>query len=245
MRLCELDASQAFIDKSYLHFSGFADNVRARWDERLCRKFDIPPSKLPRIVDSHTVIGELVPRMARRCGLAPGVPVIAGCGDTAASFLACGATREGVCVDVAGTASVFAATTRQFKADTTHRILGWGQSATPGLWHPYAYINGGGMNLEWFAGELTQLGKARIRQDSGPAQPPGTRIEPSLMRSVVRAASGRPRVPQPAVAARQLGRSDLDPHGGSPVPRCLRGCGTGILRLPGCTAVGESRTEHA
>ena len=28
MRLCGLDASQAFIDKSYLHFSGFADNLR-------------------------------------------------------------------------------------------------------------------------------------------------------------------------------------------------------------------------
>ena len=27
MRLCGMDASQAFIDKSYLHFSGFADNV--------------------------------------------------------------------------------------------------------------------------------------------------------------------------------------------------------------------------
>ena len=38
-------------------------------------------------------------------------------------------------------------------------MLGWGQSATPGLWHPYAYINGGGMNLEWFVRELAGLGK--------------------------------------------------------------------------------------
>jgi xylulokinase len=97
---------------------------------------------------------------ARRCGLSPGTPLVAGCGDTAASFLACGATREGVCVDVAGTASVFAATTRQFNADVAQGVLGWGQSATPGLWHPYAYINGGGMNLEWFAREL-HAGPAR------------------------------------------------------------------------------------
>ncbi len=75
---------------------------------------------------------------------------MAGCGDTAASFLACGATREGICVDVAGTASVFAATTREFRPDKLHKILSCGQAATPGLWHPYAYINGGGMNLEWF-----------------------------------------------------------------------------------------------
>ncbi|MBM4091233.1 MAG: xylulose kinase [Planctomycetes bacterium] len=159
MRLCGLNASRAFIDKSYLHFSGFADNPHGCWDDSLCTQFSIPAAKLPRIVDSHGIVGELTAASARRCGLAPGTPVVAGCGDTAASFLACGATSEGICVDVAGTASVFAATTRQFKADTSYRTLGWGQSATPGLWHPYAYINGGGMNLEWFARELANVGK--------------------------------------------------------------------------------------
>jgi xylulokinase len=162
MRLCGMDAAQAFIDKSYLHFSGFADNPRGHWDERLCRLFDVPMTKLPRIVESHAVIGQVAGSMARRCGLQAGVPVIAGCGDTAASFLACGATRAGVCIDVAGTASVFAATTRQFKTDIHHGTLGWGQSATPGLWHPYAYINGGGMNLEWFARELLAGGSQTL-----------------------------------------------------------------------------------
>ena len=94
--------------------------------------------------------------MARRCGLRPGVTVIAGCGDTAASFLACGATREGIGVDVAGTASVFAATTRCFRPDVRRKVLSCGQAATPGLWHPYAYINGGGMNLEWFRAQVLE-----------------------------------------------------------------------------------------
>jgi len=164
MRLCALDVSQAFIDKTYLHLSGFADNPEGCWDKRLCRMFGVSRSKLPPIVDPHEVIGEIAPTTARRSGLAAGTPVVAGCGDTAASFLACAATRAGVSVDVAGTASVFAATTRQFKADTEHGVLGWSQSATPGLWHPYAYINGGGMNLEWFAGELATLGKGRQAQ---------------------------------------------------------------------------------
>ena len=35
-------------------------------------------------------------------------------------------------------------------ADRGSRILGCGRSVVAGLWHPYAYINGGGMNLEWF-----------------------------------------------------------------------------------------------
>lgn len=147
MRLCHLDAGDAFIDTTYLHFSGFADNARMRWDERLCRTFGVDSAVLPRIVTPTTIVGRVAPAMARQCGLRAGATVVAGCGDTAASFLSCGATRAGLCVDVAGTASVFAATTTQFRPDPT---LGCGRSATPGLWHPYAYVNGGGMNLEWF-----------------------------------------------------------------------------------------------
>jgi len=150
MRLCGLSAGEAFMDDTYLHFSGFADNPRRRWNLRLCDELGFDPAKLPRIVSPHDVMGGLTAEMARRCGLKAGVPVVAGCGDTAASFLACGATREGICVDVAGTASVFAATTATFRPDRREKILGVGRSATPGLWHPYAYINGGGMNLEWF-----------------------------------------------------------------------------------------------
>lgn len=154
MRLCGLKAEQAFIDHTYLHFSGFADNRRCRWDASLCEKFDVDQDKLPRIVEPHAVVGELTELAARRCGLKRGVPVVAGCGDTAASFLSCGAIREGVCVDVAGTASVFAATTVTLKPDVKERVLSVGRSAVPGLWHPYAYINGGGMNLEWFRRDL-------------------------------------------------------------------------------------------
>jgi xylulokinase len=154
MRFCELPGREGFIDRSYLHFSGFADNRNNRWDEGLCRRFDVDPEKLPQIKDSHEVIGEFSEAMAQRCGLTAGVKVLAGCGDTAASFLASGATAPGLCVDVAGTASVFAATTEEFRPDAEHRTLGVSQSAIPGLWNVFAYINGGGMNLEWFRRDL-------------------------------------------------------------------------------------------
>ncbi len=159
MRLCGLSAEEAFLDHTYLHFSGFADNRRAVWDEELCAEFEIDARQLPRIVAPQEIVGRLTAPMAEACGLPPGTPVAAGCGDTAASFLSCGATREGICVDVAGTASVFAATTSKFVADHEHRMLGCGRSVTPGLWHPYAYINGGGMNLEWFRRELGSAGE--------------------------------------------------------------------------------------
>jgi xylulokinase len=154
MRLCGLSARDAFIDPSYLHFSGFADNERLAWDPELCRLFALDQALLPRIVGSQQVVGGLTSEAAAACGLSPGTPVTAGCGDTAASFLSCGATRQGISVDVAGTASVFATTTASLKPDVEHRVLACGRSATPGLWHPYAYINGGGLNLEWFRKDI-------------------------------------------------------------------------------------------
>ena len=149
-RLCGLKSEESFIDKTYLHFSGFADTKSAKWDEELCGIFGMPMEKLPDIVDSAKVVGTVCKEAAMRCGLVAGTPVAAGCGDTVASFLASGAVEEGMSVDVAGTASVFACTQREFLPDTKSGILGCCASVVPGLWYSYAYINGGGMNPEWF-----------------------------------------------------------------------------------------------
>ncbi|MCX6896239.1 MAG: FGGY family carbohydrate kinase [Verrucomicrobia bacterium] len=189
LRLCGQRADAAFIDTSYLHFSGFADNCGKRWDAALCARFGVAPEKLPRIVEPSARIGGLTAEFAARCGLPAGTPVIAGCGDTAASFLSCGATAPGICVDVAGTASVFAATTDAFAPDVHGGTLGCGQSVTPGLWHPYAYVNGGGMNLEWFRrefggaatfDELNKLAAAVVPSDALPLFVPhlGGRVSP-------------------------------------------------------------------
>ena len=157
MRLCGLSGAEAFIDHTYLHFSGFADTARGEWDEALSKVFRFDRAKLPRIVPPQEIVGTLTAAAARACGLAAGVPVVAGCGDTAASLLACGATKPGICVDVAGTASVFAASCGQFTPDTDEGILSCARSVTPGLWHPYAYVNGGGMNIEWFRGLVSAV----------------------------------------------------------------------------------------
>ncbi len=52
--------------------------------------------------------------------------------------------------DVAGTAAVLAASTDQFVADGENRALLTMRSVIPGLWHPLAYIGGGGQAIVWF-----------------------------------------------------------------------------------------------
>jgi xylulokinase len=150
MRLCGLNGAEAFIDHTYIHFSGFANNQLQQWDDELCNRFSFDQNKLPRIIAPQTVIGHITGEMAAATGLKQGIPVVAGCGDSAASFLGAGAVEKGVCIDLAGTASVFCSTTDQLRADVQHGILGCSRAVLPGLWHHFAYINGGGQNLEWF-----------------------------------------------------------------------------------------------
>jgi xylulokinase len=52
--------------------------------------------------------------------------------------------------DLAGTASVLAGCTDAYVADVRHRALLTMRSVIPGLWHPLAYIGGGGQALRWF-----------------------------------------------------------------------------------------------
>jgi xylulokinase len=148
-RLGDLAGRDAFIDWTYLHFTGFSDNRRLRWDEGLTAMFGFPVSKLPRIVSPLSVIGEASGAGAKLFGLKPGTPIAAGCGDTAACFLGTGAVESGIAVDVAGTASVFAFATDRFLAEVEGTVYA-SRSVIDGLWYSMSYINGGGMCLEWF-----------------------------------------------------------------------------------------------
>jgi xylulokinase len=221
MRLCGLGGTDAFIDYTYLHFSGFADTARGDWDDELCRVFRFDRDKLPRIVAPQEIVGSLTAASARRCGLAAGVPVVAGCGDTAASLLACGATKPGICVDVAGTASVFAATCATFTPDVEQGILSCARSIAPGLWHPYAYVNGGGMNIEWFRGLFAAAdGDARCLPDAAMLDRLAAAVEPcDDLPLFVPHLAGRTSPPQPHLRGAWTGLSHA--HGAGAIYRAV------------------------
>jgi xylulokinase len=148
-RLAGLGAAEAFIDRTFLHFTGCADTAAGQWSAALCETLGLDPGRLPRILAPSAVIGTTAEGPAREFGLAPGTPVVAGCGDTAASALGAGAVRPGLLLDVAGTAAVLAACTDRFAADVGSRTLLTMPSAVPGLWHPLGFVAGGGANLRW------------------------------------------------------------------------------------------------
>ncbi len=149
-KMAGLKGEQAFIDYTFIHFSGFSDARRTTWSEELTDRFGLDRAKLPEIVEPWRVIGEVTPVAAADFGLAPGTPIAAGAGDTAANALGAGIVQPGMVFDVAGTASVLAGCTDTFVADTRHRALLTMRSVIPGLWNPLAYVGGGGLALRWF-----------------------------------------------------------------------------------------------
>ncbi len=149
-KIAGLKAEQAFIDHTYIHFSGFSDAKNSKWSSELCERFGLDMEKLPVIIDPCDVIGEVSERSAKEFGLAPGTIIAAGAGDTAANALGAGIVRPGMIFDVAGTAAVLAGCTDKYVADAKNRALLTMRSVVSGLWHPLAYIGGGGIALRWF-----------------------------------------------------------------------------------------------
>ncbi len=154
-RLAGLKAPQAYIDYTHLHFSGFGDVEGKRWSGELLDRFGVDGGKMPEVVEPTRVIGGLTRGAASQCGLLEGTPVVAGCGDSAATSLGAGVTRKGICFDVAGTASIFSCCVDSFNPDVKNKTLLYARSVIPGLWIPMAYINGGGLCIRWFRENLT------------------------------------------------------------------------------------------
>ncbi len=153
-KLAGLSAADAFIDHTYLHFTGLADARAGIWSPELAAAVGVPLEKLPRIVAPSAVVGYLTPAAAADCGLRPGVPIAAGLGDTAAGALGAGIVRPRQLLDTAGTAAVFAASTEEFRPDHGRRTLIVMRGAIDGQWISLAYLSGGSL-LSWFREAVT------------------------------------------------------------------------------------------
>jgi xylulokinase len=153
-RLCGLTSDQAFIDRTYVHFSNLSDTEASQWSPELLDAFGVDDSKLPRIVGPLDVVGEVSRLGAEQSGLPAGTPVAAGAGDQAAASLGAAVVDPGQAFDSAGTASVFAMCVAEFSPDLALKTLLASHSVVDGVYIALAFINGGGLALRWFRDEL-------------------------------------------------------------------------------------------
>lgn len=163
-RLAGLGADEAFMDATYLHFTGLADTRAGAWSPELGAALGVPERQLPRIVDPASVVGGLTDAAARACGLAAGTPIAAGLGDTAAAVLGGGVVRPGQLLDVAGTAAILAVSTDRFVPDEASRTMLVMRGAVEGQWVALAYLSGGSL-LPWLAEVLGVRGSDPTRPD--------------------------------------------------------------------------------
>ena len=154
-KLCGLDAGKAYFDYTHLHFSCLSDNANKAWSHELLDTFGIERNKMPDIVSPFEVVGTLQAEYAAACGLPAGIPMVAGCGDTAASTFGSGMFEAGMMLDIAGTASVLCSVVDSYVPDIQHETMAMMRSPVDGLFLPLAYINGGGMCIRWFRNTLT------------------------------------------------------------------------------------------
>lgn len=166
-KMAGLKGEDAFMDYTFIHFSGLSDAQNGQWSDELCGALGVDQTKLPRIVDPWHIVGEVTDVVARDFGLAPGTIVAAGCGDTAAAALGAGIVRPGMFLDVAGTAAVLASCTDSFVADVKNRALLTMRSVIPGLWNPLAYIAGGGIALRWFRDQFYNTHRGQEQPSDG------------------------------------------------------------------------------
>jgi xylulokinase len=139
----------AYMDQTFLCFSGFADLRNARWSEELCGLMGVDMGKLPRILNSTDLVGEVSAQGAEDSGLARGTPIAAGCGDQSAGFVGAGLLEEGQMVDVAGTACILGACVAEYRCDTRHRTLPCMKAAI-GSGYQLISVVLGGRTHNWF-----------------------------------------------------------------------------------------------
>ena len=66
------------------------DMRKGTWDGAMCKSLGIPLGFLPDIYESHQVVGYITDEAAKQCGLAAGIPVVAGGLDAACGTLGAG-----------------------------------------------------------------------------------------------------------------------------------------------------------
>ncbi len=95
------------IDRSNASYTSlFETGGGYRWSDELCRKIGIDKEKLPPLLKSHEVVGELRAREFIGIGIPKGIPVVIGGGDTACASLAAGVIRAGEVCESVGTTDV-------------------------------------------------------------------------------------------------------------------------------------------
>ena len=136
------------IDPSNASFTGLYDTVGyGDWDNRLLRPLEIEREKLPKVIMSASIAGELIDRAARELELPKNIPVVVGANDTTCATVGAGVTKAGEIMNTSGTVEILVLCLDKPIVSKDHLLR---THAYPGKWLAMRTVGAGGASLEWF-----------------------------------------------------------------------------------------------
>jgi sugar (pentulose or hexulose) kinase len=136
------------IDPSNASFTGLYDTVGyGDWDQRLYGPLEIERDKLPEVLMSTAVAGELIESASQALGLPKYIPVNIGANDTTCATVGAGVTHSGDIMNTSGTVEILVLCLDKPIVSKNHLLR---THAYPGKWLAMRTVGAGGASLEWF-----------------------------------------------------------------------------------------------
>lgn len=124
----------------------YETTTQGGWSEELISAFGLKREWFPEIKHPGTVFGELLPEIAEKLGVSPGIPVTVGTNDVAAAQMGAGNETAGCIMNTTGSSEMVSILTDKAVVNPCYYLR---NAALPGLWQIYV-TTCGGFGVDWF-----------------------------------------------------------------------------------------------
>lgn len=134
------------------------------WSKEMLDICGISENQMPKLFESYEVVGTLLPDMAERLGLAPGVKVVAGAGDNAAAAVGTGVVGNGGCNISLGTSGTIFISSDRFGVDPGNALHAFAHA--DGGWHLMGCMLSAASCNKWWMDEILRTTEYAAEQES-------------------------------------------------------------------------------
>ena len=134
------------------------DLVAGEWSAEILDAAEIDADKLPEVLQSVDVAGEVRSDVAEQVGVPAGTPVVMGGGDGACASVGAGSVEAGVAYSYVGSSAWIATATDSPIFDPDYRTFTFGH-VVPGLVIPMGTMQAAGAAYQWARDQLAPLEK--------------------------------------------------------------------------------------
>ena len=131
------------------------DLLKGEWSAPIIEAAEFDADKLPRLVQSIDVVGEVLPGVAEEIGVPAGTPVVAGGGDGSCAAVGAGVISADAAYNYVGSSSWIALASDAPVYDPEYRTFTFGH-LVPGLFMPTGTMQAAGASYQWTRNQLAQ-----------------------------------------------------------------------------------------